>query len=120
MASSGGHALFPDASAYQTSKFALCRFTEFLDEGYAHLGLVAFALHPGATVTEMGLKLPEELHDYLTDTIELPADTLVWLCKERREWLRGRFVAATWNMEEFEKRKDEIVERDLLKFRMLF
>ena len=120
VASAGAHVLFPGASAYQTSKFALCRFTEFLDAEYAARGLVAIALDPGAVRTKLALNLPQRIHELLTDTPEMAADTMLWLCKEKREWLRGRFVTATWNMEDVERRRDEIVERDMLKFRMLF
>jgi len=42
----------------------------------------------------------------------------VWLTKERREWLSGRWIDARWDLEELERRKDEIMEKDLLKFRM--
>jgi NAD(P)-dependent dehydrogenase (short-subunit alcohol dehydrogenase family) len=120
MSSGGAQVVIPGASSYQASKFALCRFTEFLDAEYAQQGLITLALHPGGVKTELALTMPESMHDLLTDTVELAADTVVWLCKERREWLGGRFVTSTWNMEEFEGRKEEIVRDDLLKFRMAF
>jgi NAD(P)-dependent dehydrogenase (short-subunit alcohol dehydrogenase family) len=118
--SAGAHVVFPGASSYQTSKFALCRFTEFLDAEYVSQGLVALALNPGGVRTKLALSMPESMYGLLKDTPELSADTMLWLCKERREWLRGRFVTSTWNMEELESRKDEIVKEDLLKFRMAF
>ncbi|PSN70707.1 NAD(P)-binding protein [Corynespora cassiicola Philippines] len=120
MSSSGGHVVFPGASAYQTTKFAVCRFTEFLDAEYAEKGLIAIALNPGAVKTKLSSVLPSSLEKYLEDTVELSADTVVWISKERRNWLAGRFVTATWNMEELEKRKEEISEKDLLKFKMDF
>lgn len=43
---------------------------------------------------------------------------LTWLTKEKRPWLSGRFVSANWDVEELEKRKDEIVDKDLLVFSM--
>lgn len=55
----------------------------------------------------------------LTDDISLPGGFLTWLTKERREWLGGRYVAATWDVDELEKMKDEIVAEDKLKFRMV-
>ena len=42
----------------------------------------------------------------------------VWLTKVRREWLSGRWVDARWDVDELERRKDDIVEKDWLKFRM--
>lgn len=118
--SAGCQVVVPGASSYQTSKFAICRFTEFLNAEYAQRGLVTLALNPGGVKTELALAMPQSMHGLLRDTAELSADTMVWLCKERRNWLGGRFITATWNMEELEKRKDEIVEADLLKFRMAF
>lgn len=118
--SSGAQVVMPGASAYQASKFALCRLTEFLDAEYGEKGLIAIALNPGGIKTKMASVMPDYMMGYLTETVELPADTMVWLCKERKDWLSGRFVTATWNMEELEGRKEEIVEKDLLKFRMAF
>jgi len=118
--SAGAQVVFPGASSYQASKFALCRFTEFLDAEYASRGLVAIALNPGGVRTKLALSMPEPMYELLTDTVELSADTMVWLCKERRDWLSGRFVTATWNMQELEGRRDEIVKKESLKFRMAF
>lgn len=44
---------------------------------------------------------------------------LVWLTRERRDWLSGRFVISTWDMDELLAKKDEIVREDKLKFRMV-
>lgn len=116
----GAQVAFPTASSYQSTKFALCRFTEFLDVEYADQGLITFALHPGGVKTDLALGMPEWMHKLLIDTPELAADTIVWLCKERRDWIRGRFISSTWDMEQLEGRKEEIVKADLLKFRMAF
>ncbi|KAI1409053.1 NAD(P)-binding protein [Hypoxylon sp. FL1857] len=118
--SAGSQVIFPGASSYQTTKFAICRFTEFLDAEYAKRGLITYALHPGGVKTDLALSMPQWMYGNLIDPPELPADTIVWLCKERRGWLSGRFVCANWNMEELEGRKDEIVKSDLLKFRMAY
>jgi hypothetical protein len=42
------------------------------------------------------------------------------LAAERREWLAGRYVSCPWDMEELMTKKDEIVEQDKLKLRMVF
>ncbi|KAI0397991.1 hypothetical protein F5Y17DRAFT_413078 [Xylariaceae sp. FL0594] len=117
--SGGAHVLFPGASGYQTTKFALCRFTEFVDKEYRGPGLVAIAIHPGGVKTELAMNLPPDWQHVLTDTPELAADTLVWLCRERREWLSGRFASVNWDMEELERKKEDILRRNLFKFRAL-
>ncbi|KAL2138079.1 hypothetical protein VTI28DRAFT_7497 [Corynascus sepedonium] len=118
LSSGGAHALFFGASAYQTTKFALCRFTEFVDQEYHDKGLIAIAIHPGGVKTELALNMPKAQHTVLRDTPELSADAIVWLAKERREWLAGRFFSCNWDVKELEDRKDEIVDKDLLKFRL--
>jgi hypothetical protein len=54
----------------------------------------------------------------LIDTVDLGGGLCVWLTKERRGWLNGRWIDARWDVDELERRKDEIVEKDYLKFRM--
>ncbi|KAF5720967.1 oxidoreductase short chain dehydrogenase reductase family [Fusarium mundagurra] len=118
LSSVGAQIIRPGASAYQTSKFALCRFTEFIDKEYYEQGLVAISIHPGGIKTELALNMPPAMHSYLNDTLELAADTMVWLSRERRDWLSGRFITVSWDMEELENKKKEILEGNLLKFRM--
>jgi len=43
----------------------------------------------------------------------------VWLAKEPRPCLNGRYVASNWDVDELEGKKDEIVAGDKLKFRMV-
>ncbi|KFZ09128.1 hypothetical protein V502_08934 [Pseudogymnoascus sp. VKM F-4520 (FW-2644)] len=102
ISSLGAHLLSPGASAYMSRLRAL-----------------AFAVHPGGVLTDMGRKLPIERQGFLTETPELVADTIVFLTEQRREWLAGRYVAVTWDMEEFLSKKDEIVKMDKLKVRMI-
>ena len=118
VSSGGAHALFPGASGYQTTKFTQCRLTEFIDAEYYQQGLIAIALHPGGVKTELANNMPLDRKGVLTDTPQLAADTMVWLARERRDWLAGRFVSSSWDMEEFEGKKEDILERNLLKFRV--
>ncbi|KAJ5194339.1 Glucose/ribitol dehydrogenase [Penicillium cf. griseofulvum] len=118
LTSIGAHLLTTGGSAYQNSRFAICRFTESLAREHRNEGLVVLALHPGAIKTDMADKLQDIFPGIFIDKAELPADTIVWLGKERREWLNARMVSGNWNMEELEKKKDEIVEKDLFKFRI--
>ena len=108
----------PGGSAYQISKLALLRYTEYLNVEYGAQGLIAYGVHPGAIPTEIGLTLPSFLHYKLTDTSELAADTIVFLVSERREWLRGRYVSCTWDMPELCAKEEEIVREDKLKIKL--
>ncbi|KAH8157539.1 hypothetical protein CIB48_g10707 [Xylaria polymorpha] len=115
----GALAVRPGASGYQTSKFAVCRLAEFIGAEYESQGLVAMAIHPGGVKTELAHNMPEDMWSVLVDEPALPAHTIVWLSKEHRPWLNGRFFSVNWDVEELESKKDQIVEEDLFKFRML-
>lgn len=118
VSSIGAHILMPGASAYQTGKFALIRFSEFINAEYGEQGVLSFAVHPGGVPTELAQGMPEAMHRVLIDKPALAADTFVWLTAERRDWLAGRYISATWDMEEFSGMKDDVVKKDLLKVRL--
>ena len=56
----------------------------------------------------------------LIDSPELAADSIVSLTSQRREWLAGRYVSATWDLPELYSREEEIVNGDKLVMRMKF
>ncbi|MCJ1471741.1 hypothetical protein MMC13_000381 [Lambiella insularis] len=121
VSSVGAHTTMPGASAYQMAKFAVCRFTEVLVAEDGSQGLLAFAVHPGAILTELAGKMPSQFHYMLDDKVELAGDTIMFLTANRqeRQWLAGRYISCNWDMKSFLGKKDEIVEKDLLKFRMV-
>ena len=55
------------------------------------------------------------MHAKLTDPPELAAACCVYLMTSKADYLRGRFISANWDVTELEQRKQEIVEKDLLK-----
>lgn len=118
LSSIGAHMSTPGGSAYQTTKFALLRLTEFLNAEYGDKGLIAYCMHPGAVKTDLAGKMPEMLQKKLIDTPELMSDTVVYLTQQRREWLRGRYLSCNWDMQEMFAMQKKIVEKDLLKMRM--
>lgn len=96
----------------------MVRFTEFIAAEYGQKGVLAITMHPGAIKSELSDGLPVECLQTVVDTVELAGDTVVWISKERREWLQGRYVDANWNVMELEAKKDEIVSGDKLKLRL--
>jgi hypothetical protein len=54
-----------------------------------------------------------------SDSPDLCAAMAVWLSKEPRPWLNGRYVSVHWDTDELEAKKDEIVADDKLMFRMV-
>ncbi|KAL3481728.1 hypothetical protein BJX99DRAFT_253255 [Aspergillus californicus] len=113
------HLISPGGSAYQTSKLALQRWTEFLQVDHGEDGILTYAIHPGGVPTDMGKRLPAETQVGLRETPRLCADTLVFLTERRRDWLAGRYISATWDVEELLSREEEIVKGDKLKVRMV-
>lgn len=116
VSSIGAVSITPGASSYQVSKLAASRFIEFVDQEYHAQGLIALSIHPGGVKTDLGNTMPEEYRMYLCDEPELPADHMVWLAAERREWLAGRLIFANWDVDELEARREQIVDKNLLKF----
>ena len=124
ISSVGAHCVSPGLSAYQPSKLAVLRLTEFIAAEYADKGIIAFSVHPGNILTDMvggGEGMDEALKAVFTDTPEVCADSLVFLTKERREWLSGRYVNCTWDMPELvsEANNKQIMEEDMLKVRLV-
>ncbi|EKM53734.1 uncharacterized protein PHACADRAFT_211397 [Phanerochaete carnosa HHB-10118-sp] len=121
VSSTGAHTFSPRYSAYSTSKLALLRFTEFVNVEYGAQGVLAYSVHPGSVESDMSLSMPEDIlaQGVLVDTPELAAHTIVWLVRERRDWLAGRFVDARWDVEALVAKRQEIVGGDKLKVRMV-
>lgn len=106
------------ASAYQGTKTALVRMSNHIRIEYGNQGVLIHNLHPGGVKTELSLTMPSDVQGVLVDTPELCGDTVVWLTKERREWLQDRFVNCLWDMEGLEARREEIVSQNLLRFQL--
>ncbi|KAJ9603140.1 hypothetical protein H2200_012435 [Cladophialophora chaetospira] len=109
-------------TGYTVSKMAQIRLVEYLYEQYSEEGLVSLAIHPGAVMTRMASgNTPEVFLPYLTDEVDLCGAVCVYLSKQIKDisWLSGRLISATWDMQELMSKKDQVVEKDLLKFVLL-
>lgn len=108
--------------AYNISKRAACHLAEQMANDHGKDGLLAYSVHPGAVLTPQtqnhSLEKGDVWEQALTDDVGLCGGFLTWLVRERREWLNGRYLAVTWDVDELEKKQEEIVGKDLLKFRM--
>ncbi|USP75883.1 FabG Dehydrogenase [Curvularia clavata] len=103
-------------TAYSLSKFAQARLVEFLGEQYKSEGLLAVAVHPGGVDTDMANNFAPEFKEHFVDDVTLCGAFCVWLSREKRMWLNGRLVCATWDVDELLEKKDEVEGQDLLKF----
>ncbi|KAF2012792.1 NAD(P)-binding protein [Aaosphaeria arxii CBS 175.79] len=104
-------------TAYCLSKFAQSRLVEFIAEQSGKDGILAVSVHPGAVATDLAnATTPDSFRPYLTDDVSLCGAFCVWLCQEKRMWLNGRLISATWDVSELLEKKKDIEEGDLLKW----
>ncbi|KAI0108960.1 hypothetical protein GGR51DRAFT_115598 [Nemania sp. FL0031] len=120
MSSTGAMHFHQGGSSYQISKFALLRLVEFLMAEYADQGLLAYSVHPGGVTSDLAVRLPEATRAWLKCSPALCGDTIAFLTSTRQEWLAGRYLTAMWDMEEFFAKKQEIIDKDLLRMRLTF
>lgn len=114
LSSIGAQYLMPGASDYQTSKHAINRLCEFVQVDHGDDGIKCFSIHPGGVATDLGLNMPDNMHEYLIDDPNLAASFAVWLCSGKADWAKGRYLSATWDVGELTALKDEILRDDLL------
>ena len=116
ISSVGAHHTMPGGSGYETTKLAVLKINNYLMAEYGDQELLVYAVAPGGVNTDMAKDFPRR--DLLTDTPRMVADTITFLTQERREWLAARYVDSRWDMVEMLERKEEIVEKDLLKVKL--
>ena len=109
-------AMMTGLSSYCAAKLAVLKLNEYL--AAENPGLRVFNVHPGSIETPMyekhwstrgGIEAGPE-----RDDPALPADFMVWLATPHAEFLRGRFVWASWDVDEMMAKKDEIEADPLL------
>ncbi|KAF4462100.1 NADP(+)-dependent dehydrogenase [Fusarium albosuccineum] len=120
VSSSGALSARPGSASYRSSKLAILRWTETLQMEYGDQGLLTFCVNPGAIKTKITEGAPDTVRNALPHRADVAGDTIAWLAAERREWLGGRYVSCPWDMEELMNRKEEIIEKDKLKIKMVF
>ena len=103
----------PGFSAYQPTKTAVNRITDFIHQEYPNVRV--FAYHPGGVQTELAKQLPANMLHMLTDTPELAAGYCVWLTTNQADFLRGRYSACSWDVNELMENAKLIVEMNLFK-----
>lgn len=54
----------------------------------------------------------------MVDAPELSAAVCVYLASAEADYLCGRFVSATWDLQQLLQRRDEILKRDLFKMQL--
>ncbi|OAL38564.1 hypothetical protein AYO20_02214 [Fonsecaea nubica] len=101
-------------SGYSASKIAITKAMDIIQEELPTVRIVN--MHPGLVATAMSAKIGNTA--FSVDSVNLPAHFAVWLASPEAEFLRGRLAWANWDVEEMKSRKDEIVEKDLLRLEL--
>ncbi|KAB5580996.1 short chain dehydrogenase reductase [Coniochaeta sp. 2T2.1] len=101
---------FPGVGAYLSGKLAAMKMLDCLAAESGGGELRVTHVHPGAIRTGMAEEFERAGVLFEYDDVSLPADFLVWVGSEEAEWLGGRYVFASWDMEELVARKEEIEE----------
>jgi len=115
LTSAPAYEIFPNFSAYGISKLAVFELMTYI--AVENPNVVAVAVHPGIVQTDMTLPMFEP---FAHDTVELVGGLAVWLAswEESRHFLSGRYVSANWSVEDIVARRDEILEKELLKMNL--
>ena len=81
-----------------------------------HPKLRVFSVHPGIVEAEAGRgTVADHFVPFAKDKSALTAGVTLYLQKHDADHLRGGFLSVNWDVEEMEKHKDEIQEKELLK-----
>lgn len=67
----------------------------------------------------MAVSMPKEWLNVLVDTPEVAAHTIVFYSHTRRDWLAGRYLSSQWDVNELLAKKQEIIDGDKLKIKMV-
>ncbi|KAG9035176.1 hypothetical protein FRB95_011910 [Tulasnella sp. JGI-2019a] len=112
----------PGGSPYSIAKHSINRLAEWIDIEYCTQGVKSFSVHPGAVLTNLSTPFAQSLPDggkeVFTQTSALSAWTYVRLTCGTEDWLSGRFLDVTVDLDELAKLKTKIVEQDALKNRL--
>ncbi|KAI3318357.1 putative NADP(+)-dependent dehydrogenase [Xylariaceae sp. AK1471] len=99
---------FPGMGAYVSSKMAAVKLLQSFAVENPNMRL--HNVHPGFLDTAMSAKLSESIKlPFSYDEISLPSDFLVWIASPEADFLNGKLVFASWDVEELKSRKKEII-----------
>lgn len=107
------YAVFPGVSAYGLSKLVVLQLMEYI--AAENPNVLAVAIHPGVIPTDMTFDI---FMPFAQDTPQLVGGLATWLAAwegPTRDFLRGKYVSANWDVNELLNREKEIVDQGLLK-----
>lgn len=127
----GGNKTMPNFTAYFTSKFAVCGFSEVLSDEVKEKNIQVNAISPGAVNTYLNehlikqgpKKAGREIYDQALKqkkeggtSAQLGAKLVSYLCSNESDHISGRLLSAKWNSPE-ELKKVKKITKNLYKLR---
>ncbi|KAH7021998.1 hypothetical protein EDB80DRAFT_805560 [Ilyonectria destructans] len=98
----------PGVFSYAATKAATLKMFDYFASENPDIHVVS--IQPGIIATEINPNITTGF-----DTVELPAEFLVWLASEEATFLKGKFVWANWDAQELIARAEEIQSSMLLR-----
>ncbi|KAI9883171.1 MAG: hypothetical protein M1823_005065 [Watsoniomyces obsoletus] len=95
-------------SAYAGSKAATAKVHEYFQAENPQFKV--FSVHPGIIATDMSAGVMHT--DDLPDTAKLPAGFCVWLASGQGDAFKGKFLWASWDVEELKQREKELLAEE--------
>ncbi|RYP31231.1 hypothetical protein DL767_005860 [Monosporascus sp. MG133] len=95
------------------------RLIETAVESYADRGPLCYSVHQGKVYTTPSPGMDLKLLEQGLDEPDLCGAMCLWLVRKKPEWLSGRYLSAEWDTVELEQKRDEVVQGDKLKFKMV-
>ena len=106
-------AKFRGLSAYSAAKLAAFKLNDYIADEISRIRV--FTLHPGRVDAPQLQKLKTLKAELPSGSVEndmaLPSDFCVWLASDESEFLRGRYIWASFDVDEMKERKAEF-EKD--------
>ncbi|KAL6817401.1 hypothetical protein V8C40DRAFT_268909 [Trichoderma camerunense] len=98
VSTAGTHLLVPGLSGYTASKLAATQLFDHFKAENTSTRVIQF--HPGLIQTEMSQKTAEANPKRQYDNVNLPAHFAVWLSSSEAAFLDGKYVWASWDVNE--------------------
>ena len=105
----------PGLGGYAIAKLGDLQLSAFIAAENPNVTAVSY--HPGVVKTPMHDELVGFAH-FAHDTAALAGAVGVWLATDSASFMSGRYMSMNWDINELLARKDEIVEKDLLKLQL--
>lgn len=119
VSTTGAHQRIPGMAGYGASKEAFVHILMHLQEEHVDKNVHITSYHPGPILTSTAKANGFDKYPIPWENVNLPGQFALWLASKDAEFLTGRFVYASWDVDELKARAKEIEKSDLLKIGLI-